>query len=145
MRAISDLTAMAKNLNIAPETLVKFPDDVRANVQHLLKSTLTAAEMNWMRSIVEPFHPVVTGARAPSNTPKETVSYNHFTSLQCTEDSLYIINYEMQLLTPLVQIRGDLLNILNDTMVRVGASFGPEYASDQSASVLAFNTVYTKA
>lgn len=32
MRAIADLTAMAKNLNIAPETLVKFPDDVRANV-----------------------------------------------------------------------------------------------------------------
>jgi len=95
MQALHELTEMATKLNIQPESLVRFPDDVRANVEHLIRANLTEHETTWMRSIIEPFHPMSNGARVPSNTPKETVSYTHFTTMPCDSDSIFIANYEM--------------------------------------------------
>lgn len=101
-RALSDLATMARRLDIDPQSLVTFPHDVRENVKHLMKQTLSGPELKYLRSIIEPFHPESQGARVPSNTPKETISYSHFSTLPCTEDSVFVCNYEMQVSSPML-------------------------------------------
>lgn len=146
MQATADLAEMARRLNISPESLVEFPNDVRANVQFLMKQEYTTPELTWIRSVIEPFHPQSNGTRTPSNTPKETVSYTHFTSMQCDADCLFLANYEMQLTTPLLRLSGPLASVSAAPMASVAASFNDDGgAIDERVNVIVFGTAFSRA
>lgn len=98
---------------IDPLQLSDFPGRLRRNLEKVFKHLSTDDEKTYIRSLLDPFHPMSHGGRVPSILPRETATFNLFQDLDLPESAvgsqlLVIVNYELQ--TPHQIITLDLPN-----------------------------------
>lgn len=65
--------------------------------------------------------------------------------MSIVEPCLFLINYEMQVLSPVVQLTNSLRSIVDANMIRLAASFNDDNGSiDERVDIVAFDTQFRK-
>jgi len=67
---------MRRNVYINPDEIYIFPKMFKQNFKKILANLGDNAERKYVSSLLDPFHPSVTGVRIPRKIPRELVSYN---------------------------------------------------------------------
>lgn len=81
---------------VDPLAIAEFPEMLRRNVAHLFKSIQSDCEIDYVRSLADPFHPWVNGVRVPTLMPRETVPYCDFSDTAINTTSfIFFANMEI--------------------------------------------------
>lgn len=101
---------------IDPHALLQLPHKLKQNLRKVYDLIEDDHERQYVKSLIDPFHPSSYGVRVPSVLPRETVTFNTFQSseLPSNTDVFIVANMELGSEIQMVQIEAPAELYTND-------------------------------